>query len=950
LSRFTLALGIALLVVEASVATAIIATSPHNESPWLTIGLAVPAGVAFIVSGLVALVRRPENRTGVFLAATGYLWFLSALSESENEWVFTVGFVLGNLLWAPFSALVLAYPTGRLETRLERAIPIAVGVLLIVPAFLAALLDPRPAPSCDECADSAIAITDTNLGTALDVFTTFTGLGLIGLVVVILVRRWRRASRALRRLLWPVAGAGIATLLAIGLVVIADQFSAAAAGVLQLLFFVTFAAVPLAFLLGVLRTRLARSSVSEVVVALQAGTPLRDAIARALNDPSLELVYRLDTGRWIDPSGRGVPDPTESAGRRVTPVTRDGQPIAALVHDASLSEEPELIEAITAAAGLSLHNERLQADLRAQYTFLQTITNTVPSLLVNVDTEGRLLNHNQAAVFAAGYENEEDIRGRHFWDVFIDESEREAMRARFAAAAPDFAAAEYENTFTNARGEKVAIYWRNAPVVDEQGNVASIVSGGLDVTERHRLEAEKERERAFLNAIANNVPSLVCLIDGSGRVTPMGANIAFERILEHEPEEIGGQLFWEAFIDPPEAEAVKARIERVVGGEALGEHDNHWVTSTGRRLVIAWTCTSLPRVDERTLFLISGVDVTERKRREEEVRAGEERLRAVIESAPVAITEIGLDDAVKLWNPAAERIFGWSEEDVLGRPPRWVPEELQEEYRALSAREAAGAGYAGFETVRAHRDGRRLDVEIAAAPLRDAAGNVVGAMAVMTDISDRKRQEEQLRASRARLVAAADEARQQLERNLHDGAQQRLVALSVALRLVESRLQADPESASTLLGGAREELAQALEELRELARGIHPAVLTDRGLRPALEALVGRAGVPVELEAPRERLTPAVEAAAYYVVAEALTNVAKYAEASSAAVRVAQSNGVLAVVVTDDGVGGANPSAGTGLRGLADRVAALDGSLTVESPTGEGTTVRATIPLVDATD
>ncbi|MGH3136250.1 MAG: PAS domain-containing sensor histidine kinase, partial [Gaiellaceae bacterium] len=669
--------------------------------------------------------------------------------------------------------------------------------------------------------DSAIAIADLpGAATALDAFTTVGGLALITVVVTILVRRWRSASSALRRLFRPVIGAGIATLLAIALVVIAEQVSSTVADALQLLFFAAFSAVPIAFLLGILQSRLARSSVSDVVVALQAGVPLRDALATALGDPTLEVVYRLDIGRWVDPSGRPVPDPAESAGRNVTTVTRDGQPVAALVHDASLSEEPELIDAVTAAAGLSLHNERLQAELRAQYTFLETITNTVPSLLVNVDTEGRLLNHNQAAVSAAGYGDEEDIRGRHFWDVFIDESEREAMRARFAAAAPDFAAAEYENTFTNARGEQVAIYWRNAPVVDEQGNVASIVSGGLDVTERTR--------------------------------------------------------------------------------------------------------------------------------REEEIRAAEERFRAVIESAPLAIAEIGLDEAVNLWNPAAERIFGWSPDEVLGHPPRWVPEDLREEFRALSAREALGDGYTGFETVRVHRDGRRLEVEISAAPIRDAAGSVVGAMAVLSDISDRKRQEQELRASRARLVAAADEARQALERNLHDGAQQRLVALSVALRLVESRLRADPEAASTLLGGAREELAQALEELRELARGIHPAVLTDRGLRPALEALVGRAGLPVKLEAPRERLTPAVEAAAYYVVAEALTNVAKYAEASSAAVRVAQNNGVLAVVVTDDGVGGADPSGGTGLRGLADRVAALDGSLIVESPIGQGTSVRATIPLAEA--
>jgi signal transduction histidine kinase len=248
------------------------------------------------------------------------------------------------------------------------------------------------------------------------------------------------------------------------------------------------------------------------------------------------------------------------------------------------------------------------------------------------------------------------------------------------------------------------------------------------------------------------------------------------------------------------------------------------------------------------------------------------------------------------------------------------------------------------------RDGTRLDVEISAAPIRDATGAVVGHMAVFSDISDRKRHEEELRASRARLVAAADEARQQLERNLHDGAQQRLVALSVALRLVESKLRDDPDAASTLLGGARGELSQALEELRELARGIHPAVLTDRGLGPALEALVGRAGLPVDLETPHEQLAPPVEAAAYYVVAEALTNIAKYGHASSARVSVAAVDGVLSVVIADDGVGGADPALGSGLRGLADRVAALEGQLVVDSPSGAGTTIRAEIPLRPETE
>jgi signal transduction histidine kinase len=204
---------------------------------------------------------------------------------------------------------------------------------------------------------------------------------------------------------------------------------------------------------------------------------------------------------------------------------------------------------------------------------------------------------------------------------------------------------------------------------------------------------------------------------------------------------------------------------------------------------------------------------------------------------------------------------------------------------------------------------------------------------------------EELRASRARIVRAGDDERRRLERDLHDGAQQRLVALALNMRLIESRLETDPDGAKELLRDTATELSEATTELRELARGLHPAVLSDRGLRPALEALAGRAPLDVELAgAPDGRLPAPVESASYFVVAEALTNVARYAKASRASVSVGRANGSVTVEVRDDGVGGADPAAGSGLRGLADRVAALDGRLEVDSPPGEGTMVRAVIP------
>jgi signal transduction histidine kinase len=206
--------------------------------------------------------------------------------------------------------------------------------------------------------------------------------------------------------------------------------------------------------------------------------------------------------------------------------------------------------------------------------------------------------------------------------------------------------------------------------------------------------------------------------------------------------------------------------------------------------------------------------------------------------------------------------------------------------------------------------------------------------------------EEEMRASRARIVRAADEARQRLERNLHDGAQQRLVSVSLSLRLAAARLPPSARETRELIDAASEELAHAIDELRELARGIHPAILTERGLGPAIELLANRAPLPVAIANDVEGRLPApVEAAAYYVVSESLANVAKYAEASAAEVRVSGGNGVARVEVIDDGVGGADASRGSGLRGLGDRVEALDGRFGVESAPSVGTRVWAEIPL-----
>jgi PAS domain S-box-containing protein len=331
--------------------------------------------------------------------------------------------------------------------------------------------------------------------------------------------------------------------------------------------------------------------------------------------------------------------------------------------------------------------------------------------------------------------------------------------------------------------------------------------------------AELERERELLNAIANHAPSLLCLVGADGRVRAAAANIAFERRLGYAAGEPGGDFFWRKYVPPEDAERARETIERAIRGEPAEEQDGRWLTKDGEIVDVSWSCTELPMIESGPVYLICGTDITERKRHEEEVRT-----------------------------------------------------------------------------------------------------------------------------SRSRIVTAADDARRRLERNLHDGAQQRLVALLLSLRAAKVNAAGNPDQ-ERLLDGLIEGLNAALQELRELARGIHPVALNKRGLAAALRLVTERAPIDVELDVPMQRFPEQVEATAYYVVAEALTNVAKYAQASSARVRIEAKDRRLEVEIRDDGVGGANAAEGSGLRGLADRLAAVDGSFDVESEPGAGTRVSACIPL-----
>jgi PAS domain S-box-containing protein len=334
-----------------------------------------------------------------------------------------------------------------------------------------------------------------------------------------------------------------------------------------------------------------------------------------------------------------------------------------------------------------------------------------------------------------------------------------------------------------------------------------------------------------------------------------------------------------------------------------------------------------------------------RRQAEEAVHASESRLQAMLEAALDAVVTMDHRGRVVGWNHAAEAIFGYRTHEAVGQDMAdlIVPPELRASHRKGLARyvETGRAAVLDrrLELTGRHKNGTEFPVELTIT--RIGLPGPPTFTGYLRDISDRKRAEDELRASRARLVEVADAERQRIQRNLHDGAQQRLTAVLLSL----GRVRGSPGDRDALLDAAIEELAEGLQEIRELANGLHPAVLSERGLAAALEALTLRVPLPVDLETDFGRGLPEqVGAAAYFVVAEGLANVQKHAGASRVAVRVVAEDDRLLIEVSDDGAGGADEEGG-GLSGLADRIEALGGHLAVDSPRELGTRLHAELPV-----
>ena len=347
-------------------------------------------------------------------------------------------------------------------------------------------------------------------------------------------------------------------------------------------------------------------------------------------------------------------------------------------------------------------------------------------------------------------------------------------------------------------------------------------------------------------------------------------------------------------------------------------------------------------------FVLIVRDFTDRAQQERVLERERDFSRAVVRSTPSFLALVDGEGTLLGINRALEEAAGIPEQSFVGAPfwtlfisERDIP-RAREDFERLRAGDTPGVvEYEHFSST-----GQRLVVDWTATIVHDADGRLRYLLCGL-DVTARKQVEQEIRRSRARLVSAGDAERKRLERNLHDGAQQNLVSVSHAVHLAARMLRTDPDQAQEHLERALLELNVAHEELRELARGLHPQILTVQGLAAAVRSLANRAPIPVTVVTvdEDERWPALVESAAYFVVAEALTNVLKYARASAATIRVAPRDNRLVVEVTDNGCGGAQPSEGSGLGGLRDRVEALDGLFEVTSPVGEGTVITAELPL-----
>jgi PAS domain S-box-containing protein len=516
-------------------------------------------------------------------------------------------------------------------------------------------------------------------------------------------------------------------------------------------------------------------------------------------------------------------------------------------------------------------------------------------------------------------------------------------------------------------------------IVLAAGLILAALAGALGVNAARRARAQDELDRIF-----NLSSDLIAVADFEGNFTRV--NPAVEQILGYTAEEFLARPYLQ-LVHPDDREKTAAEQARIGEGKKVTSFETRYVRKDGSYRVLEWTSTPVP--DERLMYGVAR-DVTERRQAESELRrlAGEQAARRrvatlVARGVPPAQVFLAVAEEVERLLGAQATTIGRlgpdgtmaiaassgtaRDELPVGSQLRLDPEMALARVVG-TGRSARVDGYSrasGFVSRRMQRLGIRCTVAV---PIM-VGGCLWGAIAAGTNREPFPAEAEQrmaeftdlvataianadsrseLAASRRRIVAAADEARRRIERNLHDGTQQRLVTLGLEVRAAEADVPPGRSDLRVELSRIATGLTDAVAELREISRGIHPAALSEAGLGPALRTLARRSTIPVDLDVTTDtRLPEPIEVAVYYVASEALANAAKHAQASRMEVCLATRNCSLALSIRDDGVGGADPGQGSGLAGLQDRVEALGGTIRIDSPSGAGTSLVVTLPLDD---
>jgi len=583
------------------------------------------------------------------------------------------------------------------------------------------------------------------------------------------------------------------------------------------------------------------------------------------------------------------------------------------------------------------------------------------------DDEGVIQYANAAAVRALGYDDAAELIGKEaHWLVHykrpdgshypIEECPLSRLREIGDTLRMD------EDWWVRKDGSMIQIAYSAAPIQTPNG--FGIAIAFTDVTEPRRVE-QVLRER---DVILTTVDQPVYLSEGGvfKYVNPAGVKALG---YDDASELIGKEGHWLVHHKRPDGshypiEDCPLEMSRLMG-ETIHDAEDWWVRKDGSTVPISYSATPT-ETEGGTGTIVAFRDISERKRAEEALRSSEEHLREILKGAHEAFVSMDSAGRIRAWNPEAEGTFGWTESEAIGRvlADTIIPPRYREEHReGLERFLAAGQGRLldrRIELEALHRDGHEFPVELTISAVQAGDGYVFNAF--LHDISGRRTAERnarerevaearttEVRAAQRRIIEAADAARRQVARDLHDGAQQQFVNVVINLQRAQQKWTPEPGRARELLDTATQQASDGIDELRELAAGIHPSLLTTRGLLAAVEGLADRIPIPVEpLEIPEQRFPRAIEASVYFLVSEALTNVVKHARATRAGVRIAAA-GRLTVEVRDNGVGGAGGHPpGQGLAGLADRVAALDGTFTIRSEASAGTTLRAEIPLPES--